>query len=122
MGLRPRSPQDWVGLGHERSRLERVEDRSRDRHRGPDDQRRKRAGSAIAVGLGAVWVANTLDATVSRIEPSTGTVSGTVPVGQGPRDVAVGLGSVWVANEFAGTVSQIDPRTNSEQYELNQEV
>ena len=67
---------------------------------------------AIAVGLGSVWVANTLDGTVSRIDANTGTVIGLVKVGEGPRDIAVGRDAVWVANEFSGTVSRIDPRTN----------
>ena len=68
---------------------------------------------AIAVGLGSVWVANTLDGTVSRIDAKTGTVIGLVQVGEGPRDIAVARGAVWVANEFGGTVSRIDPRTNN---------
>ena len=70
------------------------------------------APGAIAVGLGSVWVANTLDGTVSRIDANTGTVIGLVKVGEGPRDIAVGRDAVWVANEFSGSVSRIDPRTN----------
>jgi YVTN family beta-propeller protein len=66
--------------------------------------------AGIAAGDGAVWVANTLDGTVSRIDPSRGAVTTTLPVGNGPLAVDVASGSVWVANEFDGTLSRIDAR------------
>jgi YVTN family beta-propeller protein len=66
--------------------------------------------SAIAAA-GAVWVANTLDGTVSRIDPGREVVTATVQVGDGPSALAVSPGAVWVTNEFAGTVTRIDPRT-----------
>jgi virginiamycin B lyase len=44
------------------------------------------------VGAGAVWVANGLDGTVSRIDPGTDTV---------------------VASEVRGTVTRLDPHTNA---------
>ena len=65
---------------------------------------------ALAVGEGAVWVANRQDATVSRIDPATDAVTDTIPVGKGPTAIAVGEGAVWVANGGDGTVSRIDPR------------
>ena len=52
--------------------------------------------SGIAVGAGAVWVANTLADTLVRIDPSTNSVTTTIPVGSRPRGVAlrgrVGMG------------------------------
>ena len=68
--------------------------------------------SAIALGAGGVWVANTGDDTVVRIDPSTRAVTTTFPVGKAPVGVAVGTGSVWVANSGDGTVSRIDPEIN----------
>jgi YVTN family beta-propeller protein len=66
---------------------------------------------AVAASPRAVWVANSQDATVSRVDPATNRVVATVMVGEGPTGLAVGSGgrSVWVSNELSGTVSRIDP-------------
>ena len=66
--------------------------------------------AAIALGAGAVWVADSLDDGVVRIDPSTRAVTTTIPVGRNPVGVAVGEGSVWVANSGDGTVTRIDPQ------------
>jgi DNA-binding beta-propeller fold protein YncE len=55
----------------------------------------------IAVGASAVWTAND-DGTVSRIDPATGQLVRTIPLGRYPRiaypvGIAVGAGRVWVA-------------------------
>jgi YVTN family beta-propeller protein len=68
--------------------------------------------SHIAVGEDAVWVTNTDDNTVSRIDPATRNVQ-TVPVGNSPSGITTGGGAVWVANGLDGTVSRIDPGTNT---------
>ncbi|MBD0330530.1 MAG: hypothetical protein ICV64_10575 [Thermoleophilia bacterium] len=59
------------------------------------------APQAVAAGEGAVWVANTGDGTVSRIDPATGEVGATIGLGHRPGAVAVGEGFVWVAVERA---------------------
>ena len=64
---------------------------------------------AIAVGEGAVWVADRRDGAVVRIDPATNSVTTMIQVGRGPTGIATGLGSVWVANSRDGTVSRIDP-------------
>jgi len=68
--------------------------------------------SGLALAGGALWVANTLAGTVSKIDPQRDRVVATVPLGpgDGPSEVAAGAGKVWVSNEFAGTVVGIDPR------------
>jgi YVTN family beta-propeller protein len=68
--------------------------------------------TGIAVGESDVWVADSLDDTVKRIDPATHSVTTTIQVGRSPAGVAVGDGSVWVANSGDGTVTRIDPRTN----------
>lgn len=65
----------------------------------------------IAIGAGSVWVANTLDGTVSRIDPTTGTVVNTIPVGNTPTGTAYGEGALWVTNVDDRSVSKIDPVT-----------
>jgi len=65
---------------------------------------------AVAVGQGGVWVANSNDNTVTRIDPSSGRVVGNpVPVGKDPYALAIGAGAVWVANNNDDTVTRIDP-------------
>jgi YVTN family beta-propeller protein len=68
--------------------------------------------TAVAVGEGGVWVANSESGTVTRLDPATGKFVDTIGVGADPNDIAVGLGSVWVADGNDGTVTQIDPSLN----------
>jgi peptide/nickel transport system substrate-binding protein len=60
-----------------------------------------------------VWVANSLDSTVSRVEPATGTVAATIPVGSNPVALAATTGAVWVASESADEVTRLDPNSPS---------
>jgi streptogramin lyase len=64
------------------------------------------APRGIAIADEAIWVANSGDATVTRI--SHGRITNTIEVGAGPSGVAAGAGAVWVTNEGDGTVSRID--------------
>jgi YVTN family beta-propeller protein len=67
------------------------------------------------VGEGGVWVVDSLDDAVVRIDLATLSVTDTVSVGRSPVGVAVGAGSVWVANSGDGTITRIDPRTKKVQ-------
>jgi YVTN family beta-propeller protein len=69
--------------------------------------------SGIAVGAGAVWVGDDLDATVSRIDPGTNGVTRTIPVGHGASGIAFGDGAIWVAETLDDSVARIDPSTNA---------
>jgi YVTN family beta-propeller protein len=74
------------------------------------------APDSVAVGAGAVWVANRLDTgpgTVTRVDPSSNQVVATIAVGGRPDHLAVGAGAVWVVNATESTVSRIDPSTNA---------
>ena len=71
------------------------------------------APGSLAVSADAVWVVNTLDDTVSRINPDTNSVVDTIQVGDGPSGIAVVEGTVWVANEADGTLSRIEPGQTS---------
>jgi YVTN family beta-propeller protein len=66
---------------------------------------------AVVAGFGAIWTANTIADTVSRIDPATGSVTRIV-VQSAPSAIAIGAGSVWVTNGASGTVSRIDPATD----------
>jgi YVTN family beta-propeller protein len=63
--------------------------------------------AAIVFGHGSVWVANSEDDTVSRIDPETREVVKVIGV-PSPVDLAVGADAIWVAGGLEGTVSRID--------------
>ena len=67
--------------------------------------------AAIVDGHGSIWVANSEDNTVSRIDPETHEAIKVIGV-DSPVDLAVGRGAIWVAGGIDGTVSRIDPETN----------
>ena len=50
----------------------------------------------VAVGGNAVWVVNSLDGTVSRVDAETKRVVATITIGNEPRRVAASEADVWV--------------------------
>lgn len=70
-----------------------------------------RGPGAVVAGLGSVWVANTLDGTVSRVDRQRRQVV-TIDVRGAPAALALGAGSLWVADGDARSVAQVDPGTN----------
>ena len=80
-----------------------------------------RGAGAPAVGAGAVWVPNTGDGTLSRVDPAANAAVATIryaparPAGETGEfydSAAFGHGSVWVASDQRGLVARIDPSTN----------
>jgi YVTN family beta-propeller protein len=68
----------------------------------------------VAVGEGAVWVANAEAGTVTRVDPAARRVLQRISVGRQPAGVVAGGGAVWVANSGERSVSWINPTTNTE--------
>jgi branched-chain amino acid transport system substrate-binding protein len=68
--------------------------------------------TALAVGAGAVRVADPLGGSVRRIDPAADPVLRQIPLELGVRSVAFGRGFLWATNEIADKVYRIDPRTN----------
>ena len=62
-------------------------------------------------GAGSVWQTDYENDVVLKIDPVSGNVLATIPVGSAPEGVAVTAGSAWVANEHDGSVMRIDPAT-----------
>ena len=52
--------------------------------------------AGVAVGAGSVWVANSGDGTVTRIDPRTDKAHATIVVGGSPQAITVADGRVWV--------------------------
>lgn len=66
----------------------------------------------LALGDGALWVANHDADTVTRIDPTTHQVVASIALPSAPHRIAYGEGAVWVANWHDNSVSRIDPQTN----------
>ena len=58
-----------------------------------------------------MWVANSNDGTLSKLDAVTGRVVTTIALG-GATDVVVGLGAVWVSDAANGRVLRINPQTD----------
>jgi hypothetical protein len=73
--------------------------------------------SSIAVGSGGVWAgagSGEEGATLYRIDPATGEVAATIPLGEmaGSVKVSTGAGAVWVTTD-GGDSYAVDPATDS---------
>jgi YVTN family beta-propeller protein len=68
--------------------------------------------AGIAVGEGAVWVGNSEDQTLLRIEPKTRKVVKRIGLGVKPWRIVVAAGAVWVASYDAKALLRIDPLYN----------
>ena len=67
----------------------------------------------ICVGAGSVWVANSEDNTVTRINATRGQVAGDpIKVGRGPFGMVGGPNVIWVTNSQDNTATLIDPSNN----------
>ena len=66
--------------------------------------------AVITVGRDGVWLANSVNDSVSRIDPATGRVATTIAVGDEPVEVAADERGLWVANAASGTAMRVDPR------------
>ena len=73
------------------------------------------APSNVAVGAGAVWVLNTEDERISRIDPRTKEVTARYRTRGVPSDIAAGEGAVWVGNGrgYPRSLSRMDPDTGA---------
>jgi len=67
----------------------------------------------VAVGEGAVWVANAEEGTVFRVDPAARQVVQRISVGREPAGVVAADGAVWVANRGERSVSWINPTTDT---------
>ena len=68
--------------------------------------------TSVATGLGSVWVANSVDGTVSRILPDRDERP-VIRVPGTPGGLAVGEEAVWVTDATGHTLSQISPDSNT---------
>jgi YVTN family beta-propeller protein len=71
--------------------------------------------SAAAYGLGSLWIANTTDSSVTRINPATNLryLGRDVTVGLAPSGITVGFDAVWVTDTGDNRVSRIEADSSS---------
>src|SRR5690242_14544692 len=67
---------------------------------------------ALVYGFGSLWVANSGERTVQRVNPKTHEVVGTFEVGSNPTAIALSAQDVWVANGADASVTEIDAAAN----------
>jgi DNA-binding beta-propeller fold protein YncE len=96
----------WVALLKEKGEVAWVDPRG---HKVADQRSVGSKPNTIAVGLGAAWVANSGDESVSRIDLRTHDVTTIEGTGTHAGGIAVGLGAVWVACSGTRTIVRIDP-------------
>jgi len=72
-------------------------------------------GSSTAAAFGSVWLSETNDGNILRVDPRTRRVTARIPVGS-EVSLAAGDGSIWAIQRASGvpptTLMRIDPRTN----------
>ena len=68
--------------------------------------------SSVTAGAGSIWVANTDDRTISRLDPVTRALQRTISLDATPTGIAAGKDAIWVVNGLLGSVSRIDPELN----------
>jgi hypothetical protein len=66
----------------------------------------------VAVGFGAVWVANAGNGSVTRVDANGKKVEA-IGLSEVPAAIAAGAGAVWVASTQNRTVVRIDPKDNA---------
>jgi YVTN family beta-propeller protein len=71
-----------------------------------------RRPTGLAVSGGDVWVANSIDRTISRVT-ADGSRDNIGPLGVSPSNVVASPNLIWIGNEDDGTVTRVDARTKS---------
>jgi DNA-binding SARP family transcriptional activator/streptogramin lyase len=74
-------------------------------------------GGGVAVGAASIWVSDPHGSLVSRVDPRSGSVIASIPLGSASQGhqapIAFGGGAVWVALAAERTLFQIDPASNA---------
>ena len=68
---------------------------------------------AVTAGPDALWTLSAADGSLRRIDPVTGEVLVTVPVGRDPIDATFAGSSVWVALRSGSSLIEVDTRTSA---------
>ena len=65
----------------------------------------------IAYAEGSIWVANTGDSTITKIDADSGKPTRTLPIAA--TELAFGAGTLWATESAASQVARIDPTTGN---------
>lgn len=64
---------------------------------------------AAATGFGAVWVANSGNGSITRLDFQSGKVE-TIELDYQPDEIAAGAGGIWVTSKLSSVLIRIDPK------------
>ena len=71
---------------------------------------------AMAIAVGALWVADCKAGTLNRIDLATARITAVIATGiarpDGELNVVAGAGSIWVASDAKGAIARVDPDDN----------
>ena len=68
---------------------------------------------AVTAGPDSLWTLSAADGALRRVDPVTGAVLVTVPVGRDPIDATFAGNSVWVALRSGASLIEVDTRTSA---------
>ncbi|HTQ53238.1 MAG TPA: hypothetical protein VMI94_02195 [Bryobacteraceae bacterium] len=70
--------------------------------------------AGLAAGFGAIWSPSCGEHALKRIDPVTGKIVASIPVGPADSEggLATGAGSIWMLTDPKGVLARIDPKTN----------
>ena len=71
------------------------------------------APSGICIADGAVWVANSDDRAIARVDPRTGRRTKEIPLDTRPTELACGGEAVWASSETGGNVTKLSATTGA---------
>ncbi len=72
-----------------------------------------RSLGALAVGAGGVWLTDSFNGSVWRVDPTLRALPRQIPVDPGVDAIAAADEGVWTANSVTGTVARIDTTRNA---------
>jgi outer membrane protein assembly factor BamB len=67
--------------------------------------------SSVALGHGSVWLTDSREDVLYRLDPETGATQAEISVSGGPTSVATDERWVWVTSPGTGKLHRVDPRT-----------
>ena len=91
-------PVSWSArgrLGGQRARRDRLADRPADEHARCNRSMSETAPVGIAYAAGSIWVANTGDGTITKIDADSGRPTRTLPIAA--TELAFGAGTLWAS-------------------------
>ena len=66
---------------------------------------------AITAGAGSLWLADSRDQALLRVDAKSGAISDRIPLAGEPGGLVIGAGAIWAESTIDGTIHRVDPTT-----------